>query len=134
MCLGCVDPSEPFQCPQSERCIALQFICDGNPADCPGNTDENEETCIAGISIGLFYRKIRCFIILAKRPAKENMEKFLHAIYTLHGSKLFGFLFGEKLSKSIEEQNTFWFDTLASAFSGKSLLVFLTIKCPKISF
>jgi hypothetical protein len=46
--LGCIDPSEPFQCPQSERCIALQFICDGHPGDCPGNTDENEETCIAG--------------------------------------------------------------------------------------
>jgi hypothetical protein len=48
-CLGCIDPSEPFQCPQSERCIALQFICDGHPGDCPGNVDENEETCIAGI-------------------------------------------------------------------------------------
>ena len=46
--LGCVDPSEPFQCPQSEKCIALQFICDGHPGDCPGNLDENEETCIAG--------------------------------------------------------------------------------------
>lgn len=49
--LGCVDPSEPFQCPQSEKCIALQFICDGHPGDCPGNTDENEETCIAGRGI-----------------------------------------------------------------------------------
>ncbi|UJR23435.1 hypothetical protein I4U23_026440 [Adineta vaga] len=97
---GCVDPSEPFQCPQSERCIALQFICDGHPGDCPGNLDENEETCIA-----------------AKRPAKENIEKFLHAEYTLHGPKLFTFLFGEKVAKSIDENNTFWFDTLASAFS-----------------
>lgn len=97
---GCIDPSEPFQCPQSERCIALQFICDGHPGDCPGNLDENEETCIA-----------------AKRPAKENIEKFLQAEYTLHGSKLFTFLFGHKLSKSIEENSPFWFDTLASAFS-----------------
>jgi len=97
---GCTDPSEPFQCPQSEKCIALQFICDGHPGDCPGNTDENEETCIA-----------------AKRPAKENIEKFLQAEYTLHGSKLFTFLFGHKISKSIEENNSFWFDTLASAFS-----------------
>jgi hypothetical protein len=46
--LGCIDPSEPFQCPRSQRCIALQFICDGHPGDCPGNFDENEETCIAG--------------------------------------------------------------------------------------
>jgi len=93
-------PSEPFQCPQSEKCIALQFICDGNPGDCPGNLDENEETCIA-----------------AKRPAKENIEKFLQAEYTLHGVKLFTFLFGHKLSKSIEENSPFWLDTLASAFS-----------------
>jgi hypothetical protein len=97
---GCIDPSEPFQCPQSERCISLQFICDGHPGDCPGNLDENEETCIA-----------------AKRPAKENIEKFFHAEYALHGSKLFKFLFGEKLSKSIDENSAFWFDTLASAFS-----------------
>jgi len=97
---GCIDPSEPFQCPQSEKCIALQFICDGHPGDCPGNLDENEETCIA-----------------AKRPAKENIEKFLQAEYTLHGSKLFTFLFGHKISKSIEENSSFWFDTLASAFS-----------------
>jgi len=97
---GCIDPSEPFQCPQSERCISLQFICDGNPGDCPGNLDENEETCIA-----------------AKRPAKENIEKFLQAEYTLHGSQLFTFLFGKKISKSIEENSSFWFDALASAFS-----------------
>ncbi|CAM4855085.1 unnamed protein product [Rotaria socialis] len=98
--LGCIDPSEPFQCPQSERCIALQFICDGHSGDCPGNVDENEETCIA-----------------AKRPAKENIEKFLQAEYELHDLKLFTFLFGNKISKSIEENSPFWFDTLASAFS-----------------
>ncbi|CAF1533350.1 unnamed protein product, partial [Adineta steineri] len=71
---GCIDPSELFQCPQSQQCIAFQFIC-----DCPDNLDGNEETCIA-----------------AKRSAEENIEKFLHAAYTLHGSKLFTFLFGEK--------------------------------------
>ena len=59
--------------------------------------------------------------LLAKRPAKENIEKFLQAEYTLHGSKLFTFLFGNKLSKSIEENSSFWFDTLASAFSGISI-------------
>ncbi|CAF1475951.1 unnamed protein product [Adineta steineri] len=98
--LGCIDPSEPFQCPQSQQCIALQFICDGHLGDCPDNLNGNEETCIA-----------------AKRPAKENIEKFLHAAYTLHGSKLFTFLFGEKLSRSIDENKILWFDTLASAFS-----------------
>jgi hypothetical protein len=59
------------------------------------------------------------FVLLAKRPAKENIEKFLQAEHTLHGAKLFTFLFGHKLSKSIEENSPFWFDTLASAFSGK---------------
>ncbi|CAF0811288.1 unnamed protein product [Adineta steineri] len=66
-----IDPSEPFQCPQSQQYIALQFICHGHPGDCPDSLDENEEACIA-----------------AKRLAKENIEKFLHAAYT--------FLFTEK--------------------------------------
>lgn len=57
-------------------------------------------------------------LISAKRPAKENIEKFLTAEYTLHGLKLFNFLFGEKVSKRIDENNIFWFDVLASAFSG----------------
>ncbi len=63
------------------------------------------------------------FSLVAKRPAKENIEKFLQAEYTLHGSKLFTFLFGRKLSQSIEENSSFWFDTLASAFSGDILWI-----------
>jgi hypothetical protein len=57
--------------------------------------------------------------LIAKRPAKENIEKFLNAEFTLHGLKLFGFLFGEKINKRIEENTPFWFDVLASAFSGR---------------
>jgi hypothetical protein len=79
---GCIDPSEPFQCPKSERCIALQFICDGHPGDCPENLDENEETCIA-----------------TKRPAKDNIEKFFQAAYAIHGIEFFTFLFGETVAK-----------------------------------
>ena len=116
--LGCIDPSEPFQCPKSEKCIALQFICDGHPGDCPEDLDENEETCIAGKHRSSMKLNQTNFY-LAKRPAKENIEKFLQAEYTLHGSKLFTFLFGHKLSKNIEENSSFWFDTLASAFSGR---------------
>ncbi|CAF2618765.1 unnamed protein product [Rotaria sp. Silwood2] len=56
---GCIDPSEPFQCPQSKRSVALQFTCDGHAGDCLGNLDENEETCIA-----------------VKPLAKENIENF----------------------------------------------------------
>ncbi|CAF4022038.1 unnamed protein product, partial [Adineta steineri] len=48
-----------------QQYIALQFICDGHPGDCPDNLDENEVTCTA-----------------AKCPAKENIEKVLHAVYT----------------------------------------------------
>lgn len=58
-------------------------------------------------------------VLLAKRPAKENIEKFFQAEYTLHGLQLFKFLFGEKLTKSIEDNHAFWFDALASAFSGR---------------
>lgn len=58
-------------------------------------------------------------IFVAKRPAKENIEKFLQAEYTLHGPKLFAFLFGQKIATGIEENTQFWFDALASAFSGK---------------
>ncbi|CAF1037240.1 unnamed protein product [Rotaria sp. Silwood1] len=107
---GCIDPSEPFQCPQSERCIALQFICDGHAGDCPGNLDENEETCIA-----------------FKRPAKDNIENFFDAEHVLHGSQLFTFLFGEKFSNTIENNKSFWLDALASAFSvAKNLKSFAT--------
>jgi hypothetical protein len=42
----------------------------------------------------------------------------------LHGLQLFEFLFGEKLSKRVEENNIFWFDALASAFSGKIYFYF----------
>ncbi|CAF3015115.1 unnamed protein product [Rotaria socialis] len=107
---GCTDPSEPFQCPQSERCIALQFICDGQPNDCPDNNDENEETCIA-----------------VKRPAKENIENFLRAVYTLHGLRLFTFLFGQTFSKTIKKNMSYWLEALASAFSvSKNIRIFGT--------
>ncbi len=46
---GCVDPTEPFQCPGSNICISLQFLCDGHPGDCPNNYDENKGLCVAGI-------------------------------------------------------------------------------------
>lgn len=58
------------------------------------------------------------FASIAKRPAKENLEKFFQAEYTLRGLQLFQFLFGEKVANSIKENSVFWFDTLASAFSG----------------
>ncbi|CAF1655731.1 unnamed protein product [Rotaria magnacalcarata] len=107
---GCTDPSAPFQCPQSEQCIALQFICNGQPYDCPGNSDENEETCIA-----------------IKRPAKENIEIFFRVEYILHGLRLFKFLFGKNFSKTIAKNMPYWLEALASAFSvSKNILIFGT--------
>ena len=61
---------------------------------------------------------------VAKRPAKENIEKFLQAEYTLHGPKLFAFLFGQKIATGVEENSQFWFDALASGFSGKKMFFF----------
>ena len=60
-------------------------------------------------------------VFVAKRPAKENIEKFLQAEYTLHGPKLFAFLFGQKVATGVEENTQFWFDALASAFSGERI-------------
>jgi len=68
-------------------------------------------------------------LLLAKRPAKENIEKFLQAEYALHGSKLFAFIFGSKLAKAIEENTAFWFDSLASAFSGKCSQLKSILRC-----
>jgi hypothetical protein len=45
---GCTDPTEPFQCPGTNTCISLQFICDGHPGDCPNDYDENQGLCISG--------------------------------------------------------------------------------------
>lgn len=45
---GCTDPTEPFQCPGSNTCISLQFICDGHPGDCPDDYDEDQGLCVAG--------------------------------------------------------------------------------------
>ena len=45
---GCSDPTEPFQCPGSNICISLQFLCDGHAGDCPNNYDENQALCVSG--------------------------------------------------------------------------------------
>lgn len=46
---GCSDPTEPFQCPGSNICISLQFLCDGHANDCPNNYDEDQALCVSGI-------------------------------------------------------------------------------------
>ena len=66
------------------------------------------------------------FSIVAKRPARENIEKFLAANYALHGSKFLSFLFGEKMSKYIQDDASVRFKALASAFSGKGRIISVT--------
>ena len=51
---GCTDPTEPFQCPGSNICISLQFLCDGQPNDCPNNFDENQGLCVAGMYLNFY--------------------------------------------------------------------------------
>ena len=45
--VGCMDPTEPFQCPGTTTCISIQFMCDGQPGDCPDNYDADPGVCIA---------------------------------------------------------------------------------------
>lgn len=79
---GCVDPTEPFQCPGSNVCISLQFLCDGHPGDCPNNYDENPGLCTA-----------------AKRPPKDTIRRLLFAQYSNYGSKFIEYLFGSTALK-----------------------------------
>ena len=43
----CEDPTEPFQCLESNVCISLKYLCDGHANDCPNNFDENPKLCLA---------------------------------------------------------------------------------------
>ena len=43
----CIDPTEPFQCPGTNVCISLQFLCDGHVGDCPNGYDEDQSLCVA---------------------------------------------------------------------------------------
>merc|ERR1719420_114588 len=37
---------EPFRCPDSGRCISIQYLCDGAP-DCNDHYDEDPKLCTA---------------------------------------------------------------------------------------
>lgn len=74
---GCTEPTEPFNCPGSETCISLQFICDGIPGDCPMNYDEDPNLCNA-----------------YERPPKDTIVRFLSTQYSNHGNSFITYLFG----------------------------------------
>ena len=64
--------------------------------------------------------------VVAKRPARENIENFLTAKYTLYGSKFFTYLFGQNMSKYIQEDPSGRFKIVASAFSGEHRVISVT--------
>lgn len=85
---SCIDPTEPFHCPDTNICISLQFLCDGHPGDCPDNYDEDESICTA-----------------AKRPPKDTIRRLLMAQYSNYGVKFIQFLFGNKILILFEKVN-----------------------------
>ena len=104
---GCTDPTEPFQCPGTNICISLQFLCDGHPGDCPDDYDEDRGLCVAcklswmkcftwasERSANQMYYLV--YFIIAKRPPKDTIRRFLTAQYTNYGSKFIEYMFGSK--------------------------------------
>ncbi|KAI3387198.1 hypothetical protein SNEBB_006584 [Seison nebaliae] len=81
---GCSDPSEPFLCKGSGKCISLAFLCDKKPNDCPDNSDEDEQTCTA-----------------ANRPARPLMQEFLGKQLKKWGNEFFVDLFGENVANKV---------------------------------
>lgn len=76
---GCTEPTEPFSCPGSDKCISLQFICDGIEGDCPDNYDEDPNLCTA-----------------YQRPPADTIIRFLSVQYTNNGDPFIFYLFGKK--------------------------------------
>merc|ERR1712037_129836 len=71
---------EPFRCPEENRCISIQYLCDGAP-DCSDAYDENPRLCTA-----------------ARRPPVEETSSFLKSLLASHGPNYLEKLFGHKMS------------------------------------
>ncbi|XP_040584003.1 prohormone-4 [Lepeophtheirus salmonis] len=69
---------EPFRCPKENKCISIQYLCDGAP-DCQHGYDEDPALCTA-----------------ARRPPVEETASFLNSLLASHGPNYLEKLFGSK--------------------------------------
>ncbi|XP_076060742.1 prohormone-4 isoform X2 [Oratosquilla oratoria] len=77
-------PYEPFRCPNSNKCISIQYLCDGAP-DCEDGYDENPQLCTA-----------------AKRPPVDETAAFLSSLLSSHGPNYLEKLFGKKARNALQ--------------------------------
>merc|ERR1712079_634112 len=75
---------EPFRCPEENRCISIQYLCDGAP-DCSDAYDENPRLCTA-----------------ARRPPVEETSSFLKSLLASHGPNYLEKLFGPKARNNLQ--------------------------------
>merc|ERR1712156_979555 len=75
---------EPFRCPEENRCISIQYLCDGAP-DCSDGYDEDPRLCTA-----------------ARRPPVEETSSFLKSLLASHGPDYLEKLFGTKARNNLE--------------------------------
>merc|ERR1712106_179305 len=76
---------EPFRCPEEQRCISIQYLCDG-AADCSDGYDEDPRLCTA-----------------ARRPPVEETTSFLNSLLASHGPNYLEKLFGSKARHRLRE-------------------------------
>merc|ERR1712172_161633 len=76
---------EPFRCPEENRCISIQYLCDGAP-DCSDAYDENPRLCTA-----------------ARRPPVEETSSFLKSLLASHGPNYLEKLFGPKARNNLHD-------------------------------
>eukprot|EP00090_Calanus_glacialis_P013235 TRINITY_DN2187_c0_g1_i1.p1 TRINITY_DN2187_c0_g1~~TRINITY_DN2187_c0_g1_i1.p1 ORF type:complete len:188 (-),score=43.36 TRINITY_DN2187_c0_g1_i1:22-585(-) len=75
---------EPFRCPEEQRCISIQYLCDG-AADCSDGYDEDPRLCTA-----------------ARRPPVEETSSFLKSLLASHGPNYLEKLFGPKARNNLQ--------------------------------
>merc|ERR1712226_279415 len=76
---------EPFRCPEEQRCISIQYLCDG-AADCSDGYDEDARLCTA-----------------ARRPPVEETSSFLKSLLASHGPNYLEKLFGPQARNNMQQ-------------------------------